>query len=79
MQMSPAPELGRYSNASEKYREFKKVIIQLKGSRWNLFLKIDHVFLLDITSQLTSHSAYVATSTELHGVKIDGFLYPNFM
>ena len=27
----------------------------------------------------TSHSAYVATSTELHGVKIDGFLYPNFM
>ena len=50
MQMSPAPELGRYSNASEKYREFKKVIIQLKGSRWNLFLKIDHVFLLDITA-----------------------------
>jgi hypothetical protein len=27
----------------------------------------------------TSHSAYVATSTELHGVKIDGFLYPNFI
>ena len=27
----------------------------------------------------TSHSAYVATSTELHRVKIDGFLYPNFM
>ena len=27
----------------------------------------------------TSHSAYVATSTELHGVKIDGFLYSNFM
>ena len=27
----------------------------------------------------TSHSAYVATSTESHGVKIDGFLYPNFM
>ena len=27
----------------------------------------------------TSHSAYVATSTELHGVKIDGVLYPNFM
>ena len=26
----------------------------------------------------TSHSAYVAASTELHGVKIDGFLYPNF-
>jgi hypothetical protein len=27
----------------------------------------------------TSHSAYVATSTELDGVKIDGFLYPNLM
>ena len=27
----------------------------------------------------TSHSAYVATSTESNGVKIDGFLYPNFM
>jgi hypothetical protein len=27
----------------------------------------------------TSHSAYVATSIESNGVKIDGFLYPNFM
>ena len=27
----------------------------------------------------TSHSAYVVTSTKSHGVKIDGFLYPNFM
>ena len=27
----------------------------------------------------TSHSAYVATETELYGAKIDGFLYPNFM
>ena len=26
-----------------------------------------------------SHSAYVATLTELEGAKIDGFLYPNFM
>ena len=26
---------------------------------------------------ITSHSAYVATSTELHEVKIDGYLYPN--
>ena len=26
------------------------------------------------SSCITSHSAYVATSTELHGVKIDGFL-----
>ena len=27
----------------------------------------------------TSHSANVATSTESHGVKIDGFLNPNFI
>ena len=30
-------------------------------------------------SKYTSHSAYVATSTKSDGVKIDGFLYPNFM
>jgi hypothetical protein len=28
---------------------------------------------------LTSHSAYVATSTESDGVKIDGLLPPNFL
>ena len=28
---------------------------------------------------ITSHSAYVVTSTKSHGVKIDGFLYPNSM
>ena len=27
----------------------------------------------------TSHSAYDAMLTESNGVKIDGFLYPNFM
>ena len=27
----------------------------------------------------TSHSAYVATSTQPQGVKINRFLYPNFM
>ena len=27
----------------------------------------------------TSHSAYVATETELHGAKIDGLLPPNFL
>ena len=70
MQMSPAPELGRYSNASEKYREFKKVIIQLKGSRWNLFLKIDNVFLLEITARLAiglamNHIKFQSTITLL--------------
>ena len=29
--------------------------------------------------KVTSHSAYAATSTESDRVKIDGFLYPNFM
>ena len=29
--------------------------------------------------EITSHSAYVATSTKSDGAKIDGFLYPNFM
>ena len=28
---------------------------------------------------ITSHLAYVATLTKSDGVKIDGFLYPNFM
>ena len=27
----------------------------------------------------TSHSAYVATSNESDGLKIDGFFYPNLM
>ena len=27
----------------------------------------------------TSHSAYVATETELYGAKIDGLLPPNFL
>ena len=36
-----------------------------------------HLKLHQIT--LTGHSAYVATSTESDGVKVDGFLYPNFM
>ena len=36
-------------------------------------------FKMGHNTQITSHSAYVATSTESQGVKIDGFLYPNFM
>ena len=34
---------------------------------------------VSIYSLTTSHSAYDATSIESNGVKIDGFLYPNFM
>ena len=30
-------------------------------------------------SNSTSHSAYVATSTESDGAKIDGLLTPNFL
>jgi hypothetical protein len=33
----------------------------------------------DIIWPFTSQSAYVATLTESDGVKIDGFLYPNFI
>ena len=40
--------------------------------------KISYI-LLSCPSKGTSHSAYVATSAESHGVKIDGCLYPNFM
>ena len=36
-------------------------------------------FKMGHNTQITSHSAYVATSTEWQGVKVDGFLYPNFM
>ena len=34
---------------------------------------------MEDSSPDTSHSAYVATSTKLYLVKIDGSLYPNFM
>ena len=34
--------------------------------------------LMFIHCNLTSHSAYVATETELYGAKIDGLLPPNF-
>ena len=37
------------------------------------FMKLTHYYALN------SHSAYVATSAKLHGVKVDGFLYLNFM
>ena len=34
---------------------------------------------VEIRSKVTSHSAYVATETELVGAKIDGLLPPNFL
>ena len=37
-----------------------------------------HVF-KNYACTLTSHSAYDVTSIESNGVKIDGFLNPNFM
>ena len=46
----------------------------LKISSWNSKEKI-----VIMNCEYTSHSAYVATSTESNGVKIDGFLYPNYM
>ena len=40
---------------------------------------VNQLFITDPKCTDTSHSAYVATSTEFHGVKINGFLYPNYM
>ena len=37
------------------------------------------IFPVYIPKLLTSHSAYVATETELVGAKIDGLLPPNFL
>ena len=45
----------------------------------NIFNGLDICLLLWSHSVLASHSAYVPMSNELHGVKIDGFLYPNFI
>ena len=51
-----------------------------------LFLRILSVGVLDLLASAmyfqttdTSHSAYVATETELVGAKIDGLLPPNFL
>ena len=35
--------------------------------------------LIDQASDITSHSAYAATETELYAAKIDGLLPPNFL
>ena len=53
-----------------------------KGMAFLEFLvKIDFAYKRNTPNfcYVTSHSAYDATSTESNGVKIDGFLYPNFM
>ena len=44
-----------------------------------IFTRTTEVRTLRTYQSFTSHSAYVGTSTESEGVKIDGFLYPNFM
>ena len=48
--------------------EIKEVQVKKKKEYWPKVLGI-----------IDSYSAYVATSTESDGAKIDGFLYPNFM
>ena len=48
----------------------------------SICVKVSEVHWFLITEnecKYTSHSAYVAKSTKLDGVKIDGFLYPIFM
>ena len=70
-------------------------MLQTKREMLLLFISIDHLSknLSNCLAQLagtglsfnntspvvTSHSAYDATLTESDGVKIDGFLYSNFM
>ena len=54
----------------------------VKSEIFDFYLKngfCKKLLLYEWTSEHTSHSAYGATSTELYGVKIDGFLHPNFM
>ena len=68
---------------------FKVSDIYLIGPAKKIFRKfpkmdfLKNVLILPPTILLhrvdTSHSAYVATETELVVAKIDGFLYPNFM
>ena len=49
---------------------------QFQKARRHWFYKI---FKNDNVQGLTSHSAYVATETELYGAKLDGLLPPNFL
>ena len=49
----------------------KKVLDEVSALQFNLKRIQSH--------HSTSHSAYVATETELYGAKIDGLLPPNFL
>ena len=62
------------------------VTIQMQNSRLNLKTERLTVALSKVKRQArlnktpdTSHSAYVATGTELYGAKVDGLLPPNFL
>ena len=67
----------------KKVKQRKSSPIRIRGrGRTNNKPKSTTIFRLkhkNKYSKLTSHSAYVATSTESYGVKINGFFYPNFM
>ena len=52
--------------------QFESIALQTHPCNENRFFPVRK------TSQGTSHSAYVATSTESDGVKFDGLLPPNF-
>ena len=60
------------------FRLLKVGELQIECS-WNPLESHKHIPLVRAVLLYTSHSAYDATSTESNGVKIDGFLYPNFM
>ena len=57
----------------------KKNIFFLSINDWFFFLSDSLQYFVFLYWQDTSHSAYVATSTESDGVKIDGLLPPNFL
>ena len=53
--------------------------IILKDMRLKRFKSKKKEYWPKVLGIIDSYSAYVATSTESDGAKIDGFLYPNFM
>ena len=66
-------------------KEAGKIFFEVRILRKKLKSDGSDYYCLNLTqdsqfeSNGTSHSAYVATSTESNGVKIDGLLPPNFL
>ena len=76
------------------FRIFRKLLMSKSKDKWMSFMshrlcrslkgmvlfgQERTYFFFQFFLQYTSHSAYVATETELVGAKIDGLLPPNFL